>query len=102
VTQARPGEPREGVGSVDSQELARWTGVRVIRLVLPAGEGLPPHRAPGRALVVCLRGRIRFTLNGRTRHLGPEDSLAMEAGDDHALQAEEAGALLLVLETRRP
>jgi quercetin dioxygenase-like cupin family protein len=93
---ARDASSRRGQAT-ERETLASWTGARVIRWSFDVGEGLPPHRAPSPALVLCLRGRIRFVLKGEPRLLEEGDSVVMAEGDEHALLTGEPSGMLLVL-----
>lgn len=85
--------PRE----MASTPLVKSAHVTVVRLELPAGKHVPPHRAAGDLVVQCLHGRIKFTSGETTRTLGPHQLLVLAGRELHALIALEDSTLLLTI-----
>jgi quercetin dioxygenase-like cupin family protein len=104
---ARPGQvidlfPTSSAAGISvSHALFKSEQLELIQLILPAGKGLPIHSVPGEITVQCLRGRIDFSINGRSRHIRGGQLLHVEGGVPHALMAlEDASALVTIVFTR--
>ena len=69
--------------------------LQVVRLVLPAGKEIAPHRSAGEATVQCLEGRVAFTVGETVRELTAGDLLYLPAGETHALRGIENASLLV-------
>lgn len=81
----------------DTEKLVSTTAFELIRLVLPAGKEIPPHKTRGQITVQCLEGHVRFACYGETRNLRPGDLLFLAADELHSLEAFENSSLLLTL-----
>jgi quercetin dioxygenase-like cupin family protein len=78
--------------------LVKTSHLEVIRLVVPAGKEIPPHKALGEITVQCLEGRVAFTALGRTQELGAGEMLLLPGGEEHAVKGiEDASVLLTIL-----
>lgn len=77
--------------------LVKAASFELIRMVLPAGKEIPPHKTRGEITVQCLEGRVRFSCHGETRDLRPGDLLYLSAEEVHALRAVEYSSLLVTL-----
>jgi quercetin dioxygenase-like cupin family protein len=104
---ARPGQVIDlfpthiAAGISVSHALFKSEQLELIQLVLPAGKGLPVHSVPGEITVQCLKGRIDFAINGRSRVIRAGQLLHVEGGVPHSLLAiEDASALLTIVFTR--
>src|SRR4029078_2511873 len=75
--------------------LVKTETVEVRRLILPKGRAIPTHHAPGEITVHCLEGRIAFTANGETRHVGAGQLIALAAGEPHSLVGLEDSTVLV-------
>lgn len=58
----------------------------VIRLVIPKGHKIPPHRVSGPITVHCLAGSLNFTSGDNTQVLNAGDWLFLEGDSMHALE----------------
>src|SRR5690606_39970795 len=45
--------------------LIKTDQLEVLRLVLPAGKAIPPHRVSGEITVQCLEGSVEFIADGK-------------------------------------
>lgn len=71
--------------------------LELMRLVLPAGKSLPPHKVAGEITVQCIEGRIDVTADGRSHVLGAGQLLYLSGNVLHAVVAlEDASALVTV------
>ncbi len=71
--------------------------LELIRLVLPAGKGLPEHAAPGEITVLCIEGKVEFSTRGALHPMRGGDLIHLAAGEPHALAATEHSQLLLTI-----
>ena len=71
--------------------------VELVRLVLPAGKEIPPHRAPGAITLQCLEGRVEFSALGVQCELAAGTMTYLAERDEHALRAVEDSSLLLTI-----
>jgi quercetin dioxygenase-like cupin family protein len=82
-----------------AENLVRTKCAEVVRLIVPKGKEIPPHRAPGELLIQCVEGRVAFTALGETRELLPGQLLHLPAEKHHALRSLEDSSLLLIVLT---
>jgi quercetin dioxygenase-like cupin family protein len=75
--------------------LLKTEALQVVRLVLPAGKEIAPHRAAGEITVQCLEGRVAFTAGEAVHDLTAGDLLHLPAGETHALRGIEDASLLV-------
>ena len=80
-----------------TETLVKTATLEVIRLVLPAGKTLPPHKAPGEITVQCLEGKVEFSIGDSGRELTAGGLLFVEAAVPHAVHALENSSLLVTL-----
>ena len=69
----------------------------MIRLVLPAGVGMPPHAVAGEITLQCIEGRIAFDCAAGARELAPGQLIHSAAEEIHGLRAIEDSSLLLTI-----
>ena len=104
IAHARPGQLIDlqplgaSLGSAVSHALMKSRDLELMRLVLPYGKSLPPHRVPGEVTVLCLEGRLEVKVDEQ-RHELTAGQLVLFAGDAlHSLLAlEDASALVTVV-----
>ena len=76
-------------GAIDactSKTLLKSAGLELIRLVIPAGKEIPPHRAPGEITVQCLEGHVAFEHAGHAMELHAGDLLYLCPQETHTLK----------------
>jgi quercetin dioxygenase-like cupin family protein len=95
VVDVRPYGPE--LPSQSTRTLVKTDRLEIIRLVLPAGKELAPHRAPGVLVVHCLEGQATFSALGGDHELTAGTLLYLDANEPHAVKAVEATSLLLTL-----
>lgn len=77
--------------------LFKSVDLEVMRLVLRAGQTLPPHMVPGEVTIQCIEGRLDVELDGVMRPLQAGQLLFLRGGALHALQAlSDASALVTI------
>jgi len=78
--------------------LFKTEDLEVIRLVLPAGKGMPPHKVPGEITIQCIEGRIDVGVDGRSHVLEAGQLLFLQGGVVHGVSAlEDASALVTIV-----
>ena len=83
-----------------SHALFKSVDLEVIRLVLPASEGLPPHAVTGEITLQCIEGRIAFYCAAGKRELAAGQMIHCAADEIHELHAIEHSSLLLTIALR--
>lgn len=78
-----------------SAMLLKSDGLELIRLVIPAGKEIPPHRASGEITVQCIEGRVGFDHGGHTTELRAGDLLYVCPQETHALKGIEDSTVLV-------
>lgn len=74
------------VGTAKSMTLLKSDRLELLRLVIPAGKEIPPHKAPGEITVQCIEGLIAFERDGHTIEMRPGDLLHLCPQEIHALK----------------
>ena len=77
--------------------LVKTDRLEVIRLVLPAGKEIPPHKVPGEITVQCLEGRVAFTSLGATQELRAGQMCYLAGGTEHAVKGLEDASVLVTM-----
>jgi quercetin dioxygenase-like cupin family protein len=77
--------------------LVKTGTLELIRIVIPAGKQLPPHRVDGEITVQCLEGRIVFDADGAERELAQGEMLYLAGGASHALRGVEDSSVLVTI-----
>jgi nucleotide-binding universal stress UspA family protein/quercetin dioxygenase-like cupin family protein len=100
---ANPGDAIDvrplGISLVGAQTrtLVRTTAVEVVRLIVRAGQEIPPHQSRAEIIVHCLEGRVAITAFGKTQTLEAGKLLELPASEPHAFQGIEDASLLLTI-----
>ena len=84
-------------GQVVSKTLAQSSALSVTLFAFDKGEEISTHDSDGDALALVLSGRGRFTVDGKVHSLEPGECVVMPAQKPHALYAEDAFQMLLVV-----
>lgn len=100
----KPGQPVDvaapGPGLAGQQTVAlfKTEQLEVIRLVLPAGKSLPPHKVPGEITIQCVEGRLEVQAEGRSQSLAAGQLLYLRGGVVHGVVSlEDASALVTIV-----
>jgi quercetin dioxygenase-like cupin family protein len=88
---------RNEFNQLKAENVLKTKHAEVVRLIVPKGKEIPPHRAPGELLVQCIEGRVAFTAMGETCELTPGRLLHLPADRHHALRSLENSTLLLIV-----
>ena len=84
-------------GQVVSRTLAQNDAVSVTLFSFDKGEEISTHASGGDALVTCLDGVGRITIDNEAHVLHAGESIVMPAGHPHAVFGEERFKMLLVV-----
>lgn len=84
-----------------SHALFKSADLEVIRLVLRAGEGMPPHAVAGEITLQCIEGRIAFKFDAGQIELAAGQLVHVTGDDIHSLRAIEDASLLLTIALKR-
>ena len=84
-------------GQIVSKTLAQNDAVSVTLFSFAKGEEISTHASGGDAMVTCLDGTGKITIDGRGYILREGESIVMPAGHPHAVYGEEAFKMLLVV-----
>lgn len=93
IPHALPGQPVEASGfpapAADAQSTALFKSrdLEVIRLVLAAGQSMPPHRVVGDITIHCLSGLIEIGLDNTRPRLLAGQMMFLPGGDLHSVKA---------------
>jgi quercetin dioxygenase-like cupin family protein len=77
--------------------LIKTDRLEVIRLVIPAGKVIPPHKVAGEVMVQCLEGRIALTALGTTREIDAGQMCYLSGGEEHSVEGLEDSSVLLTI-----
>jgi len=75
--------------------------LEVMRLVLKAGKGLPPHKVPGEITVQCIEGALDVTANGASHVLRAGQLLYLPGAVVHGVTALEDSSALVTVALRK-
>ncbi len=84
-------------GQVVSKTLAQNSAVSITLFAFDKGEEISTHDSNGDAMVTVLEGTGRFTVDGREHVCKAGETLVMPAKKPHAVYAQEAFKMLLVV-----
>ena len=73
------------VAATNKSSLFKTEALQVVRLVLPAGKEIAPHKSSGEATVQCLEGRVAFTVGENVCELTAGDLLYLRGIEDASL-----------------
>lgn len=84
-------------GQVVSRTLAQNDAVSLTLFSFDKGEEISTHASGGDALVTCLDGVGRITIDGKPYEIRAGESIVMPAGHPHAVYAAERYKMLLTV-----
>jgi quercetin dioxygenase-like cupin family protein len=96
----RPFGPR--LHGATTVALFKSDDLEVMRLVLPAGKSVPPHKVPGEITIQCIEGRIDVTADGRSHVLSAGQLLYLPGYVLHGLAALEDASALVTVALKKP
>ena len=93
--------PASPAGERQTVALFKTNELEVMRVVLPKGKSMPPHKVAGDITVQCLEGSIRFNSDGKDQVLAVGDMLYLAGGVVHSLTAVEDACALVHIVLRK-
>ena len=102
---ARPGQPidlsvpDDTLSREASHALLKTHALELIRLVLHAGQELPPHKVYGDATLHCLQGAVCVEAAGGFTELRQAQLLLVPARAEYSLRALQDSVLLFTVNT---
>lgn len=78
-----------------STTLMKTAGLELIRLVIPAGKEIPPHRVSGETTVQCLEGQVVFYHDGKALEMLPGDMMHLCPAENHSLKGIKDSSVLV-------
>ena len=91
----------ECLAQATTHALIKGRSLELMRIVLRAGQSLPPHDVAGEVTIQCLEGRVRVAADVACRELGAGDLILLPAGDSHSVRALEDSSLLVTVQLLR-
>ncbi len=81
----------------DAVRARKVEGERITLAVVELAPGaiVPEHRHPQEQLGLCIRGSVRFTLDGEVRDLGPGGTWRILSDRPHEVVAGPGGAIVI-------
>jgi quercetin dioxygenase-like cupin family protein len=84
--------------SEQTRALIKTESLELMRVVLPAGEGLPRHSVYGEVTLQCIEGRVRVQAQAGEHELRSGELVLLPAGDEHAVHALDDSSLLVTVQ----
>lgn len=84
-------------GEVVSKTLAQNEALSITLFSFSKGEEIGTHQSGGDALVTCLDGTGKITIDGKEFLIHEGESIVMPSGHPHAVYAEENFKMLLTV-----
>ena len=84
-------------GAVVSKEIVKQSGGTVTLFAFDQDQGLSEHTAPFSALAIIIDGTAEITVAGDIHLVKTGEMLMMPAGKPHALKANQAFKMMLVM-----
>lgn len=81
---------------ITSEILMERMGLRLLRLDLPPGEGLPSHVAARDVAIVVVKGTGRVSVNGRVVAVDVGSVVGLLPGEKHGIEADSALGVIVV------
>lgn len=94
------------LASTPSSALFKAAGLEVLRLVLPAGKTMPPHKVDGEITIHCLEGELDISVQrasgDQSQRLKAGQLCYLEGGVVHAVTGVvDASALVTIVLTKQ-
>ncbi len=80
-----------------SHSLLRTDRLQLMRIVLLAGQGLPPHHLAGEVCLQCIEGLVVLRTSAGEKVLQPGYAIVLPPGAQHALKAEQDSSLMVLM-----
>lgn len=103
LSHSDPGTPIDArplggrLADTPSHALLKTGSLELMRVVLRAGETLPPHAVDAEATLHCIEGSVRVQVGDRESRLGSGTLVLVPAGHAYAVRADEDASLLVTM-----
>ena len=107
IPHARPGQTVDvqpfGARLANERTVALFKAedLEVMRLVLPAGRSLPPHKVPGEITIHCIEGALDVTADDQSHVLRAGQLLYLQGAVVHGVTALEDSSALVTVALRK-
>ena len=104
IKHAQPGQVIDvrplgaGLQQTVTHALIKTRSLELMRIVLRAGQALPPHDVHGEVTIQCLEGRAVVAAEVGPSELGAGELVLLPARDLHGVQALEDCSLLVTVQ----
>lgn len=88
---------RKSLPKAKTMTLVATDRLRVMRIIILAGETTRTYQAPGEATIQCLEGSVRVTAGGKVQELSAGEMMYMASAEPHSLHATEDSSVLLTI-----
>ena len=101
---ARPGQPIDvaplgvALGASSTHAILKTRSLELIRIVLRAGDALPPHHVRGELTLLCIEGAAEVSMDGTACQLRASQLLLLPQQTQYAVLAKEDTSLLLTIQ----
>lgn len=102
---ARPGQPidvsplGDALAQSATHAILKTQSLELIRVVLRAGQALPPHKVYGEMTLMCIEGDVELDLAGSACELRPSQVVLFPAQAEYAVRAVRDSSLLMTVQT---
>lgn len=80
-----------------TKAIAKTDAMELIRIVLPAGKGMPVHKVPGPVTIQCITGKIAILAMDSTQQLNYNQLIHLKPNEPHSIKAIEDSVILLTI-----
>lgn len=87
----------EDLATDQTKAIVKTEEMELVRLVIPAGKGIPNHKVSGPITVHCIKGRIEFTAMGATQELAQGELLHLMPAEPRSVKVIENAVVLLTI-----
>lgn len=87
----------EALSQTPSHSLLKTERLQLMRVVLVAGETMPPHHIEGEVCIQCIEGRVTVQAPSRNCALVPGELVVLPPGEPHSVLAEDSSSLLVTM-----
>jgi quercetin dioxygenase-like cupin family protein len=94
-------EPIERLSEGIGRRMLNGEALTLAQITLAAGAVVPEHEHANEQIATVLSGRLRFTVGGEEREVGPGESVLIAGGVPHRVEVLENAVVLDVFAPRR-
>ena len=94
-------EPIERLSDGIGRRMLNGEALTLAQITLAAGAVVPEHEHANEQIATVLSGRLRFTVGGEEREVGPGESVLIAGGVPHRVEVLENAVVIDVFAPRR-